>query len=158
MTLEINSWSISTTVRDPAGIKLVAPGTAVRRESVVRNVTDCVVLWHDDGKMEFNTSKHYFIYCLIFLTLIELLHENTYIFMHYHQCKNAVLKFWSRPIQTFLWVLKGLRRFIETVLLNTQNKYLNWWTKVSLQFYFLKISFSVALFDSRYTLVGSILV
>ena len=90
MTLEINSWSLSTTVWDRAGIKLVTPGSVVRRESVVRNVTDCAFLWHDDGKMEFNISKLYFIHCLIFLTLIELLHENPYIFMHYHQCKNAV--------------------------------------------------------------------
>ena len=33
-------------------------------------------------------------------------------------------------------------RLNETVLLSTQNKYLNWWAKVSLQFYFPKISFS----------------
>ena len=30
-----------TTVWDRAGIKHVTPGSAVRRESVVKNVTDC---------------------------------------------------------------------------------------------------------------------
>ena len=41
MTVEIISWSISTKVWDLAGIKLATPGSAVRRASVVRHVTDC---------------------------------------------------------------------------------------------------------------------
>ena len=41
MTVEIISWSLSTKVWDLAGIELVTPGSAVRRTSVVRHVTDC---------------------------------------------------------------------------------------------------------------------
>ena len=118
-----------TTAWDRAGIKHVTPGSAVRSESVFKNVTACAFLWHDDGKMEFNTTKLYFIYWLIFLTLIELLHE-TPIFScinhkqitllqkcinHYHQCKkchikvlvapnpNIVVGTWRRR---FFWALK----------------------------------------------------
>ena len=41
MTVEIISWSISTTVWDRAGIELATPGSAVRHASVARHVTDC---------------------------------------------------------------------------------------------------------------------
>ena len=121
-----------TTVWDRAGIKHVTPGSAVRRESVlVRNVTDCAFLWHDDGKMEFNTTKLYFIYWLIFLTLIELLHE-TPVFScinhkqitllqkwinHYHQCKKCRIIVLVPPSPTLLWVLEetvSMRRFFWT--------------------------------------------
>ena len=41
MTLEIISWSISTKVWDRAGIKLAAPVSAVRLESVARHIINC---------------------------------------------------------------------------------------------------------------------
>ena len=41
MTIEINSWSISTKVWDLAGIELATPGSAVRLASVARHVNDC---------------------------------------------------------------------------------------------------------------------
>ena len=44
MTVEIISWSISTTVWDQAWIKLATPGSAVRLASVARQVTDCATL------------------------------------------------------------------------------------------------------------------
>ena len=45
MNVEIISLAISTKVWDWAGIKLPTPGSAVRRASVVRQVTDCYAAW-----------------------------------------------------------------------------------------------------------------
>ena len=43
MTVEIISSSNSTKVWDRAGIKLAAPGSAVRFPSFARHVTDCAM-------------------------------------------------------------------------------------------------------------------
>ena len=143
MTLKINSWSILRQY----GIKHVTPGSAVRCQSVFRNVTNCAFLWHDDGKMEFNTTKLYSIYWLIFLTLIELLHE-TPVFScinhkqitllqkcinHYHKCEKCRIKVLVAPNPNIV-VGTWRNRLNETFLLSTQNKYLNWWAWASLQF------------------------
>ena len=55
----------------------------------------------------------------------------------YHQCKNAVYKFWSRPIQILLWILKG------TVLGSFEHsKQIFKLMGKSIQFYSPKVSFS----------------
>ena len=46
------------------------------------------------------------------------------------------------PAQSNIVVGTWKNRLNETVLLNTQNKYLNWWAWVSLQFYSPKVSIS----------------
>ena len=62
MTVEIISWSISTKVWDPTGIKLATPGSAVRHASVARQVTDCATQprngWFVTTLMSQSTAKH----------------------------------------------------------------------------------------------------
>ena len=51
MAVEIFSWSISTKLRDQAGIELAIPGSAVRHVSAARHITNCAMQPGPAGKI-----------------------------------------------------------------------------------------------------------